>query len=477
MTVDSGAAANRYRVPAVLVATAVSLALGLFVEPWFGLVAAGLSAALILRPFEPISALAALAAAASFVDNEGGRMARDLSVVTLVALYCMIPLALAWMKGRWRAPGGTMIATLLAFLTWTAVTTLRGVLAGHSIKIISLEVAALGSMAFTFFASGLRITARELRPALVVLVVAALGHVALGIVSYVVNHIRTGGVWYTPLPGMVAVLALCFAVRARSLLARMGWSLLLGLCLVHQTISFSRGYWLGLLVALPWTAFAFAGIRAGALARWRRVAAVAGLAALVLAAGTVVTAVALGWTDLPSLLGTRFGSSFATQENTSVTASNMERLLEYAASFRLIREQPLIGHGMGLELRIRDPFFHVVTRQAYVHQTYLWLWLKQGLVGLVLFLALLVQAIRTGLKGARSDDPEQAAWCLGAAGATVYMSVVNLTTFHLAQVNATMLQSLLWGFALATTRPAHWRLVWRARSARPAGERAGVHPA
>src|SRR5262249_56973742 len=128
----------------------------------------------------------------------------------------------------------------------------------------------------------------------------------------------------------------------------------------------SRGYWLGLLVALPWTAVAFAGVRAGALERWRRVAGVAGFAALVLAIGTVVTAVALGWSDLPSLLGTRFGSSFATHENTSVTASNIERLLEYAASFRLIREQPWIGHGMGLELRIRDPFFHVVTRQPYI---------------------------------------------------------------------------------------------------------------
>jgi hypothetical protein len=79
-----------------------------------------------------------------------------------------------------------------------------------------------------------------------------------------------------------------------------------------------------------------------------------------------------------------------------------------------------------------------------------------------------VQAVRTALQGARSTDREAAAWCQSAAGATIYLAVVNMTTFHLAQVNTTMAVSLLWGFALATTHPPHWKLVWRARPARSA---------
>jgi hypothetical protein len=47
--------------------------------------------------------------------------------------------------------------------------------------------------------------------------------------------------------------------------------------------------------------------------------------------------------------------------------------------------------------------------------------------------------------------------------------VVDLTTYHLAEVNATTFQSLLWGFALALSRPGHWRLVWRAAPARIEG--------
>src|SRR5262249_30615067 len=141
---------------------------------------------------------------------------------------------------------------------------------------------------------------------------------------------------------------------------------------------------------------------------------------------------------------------------------------------RLIKDNPLLGYGMGLELHIRDPFRGVVSRQAYVHQTYVWLTLKQGLIGLTLLLGLLVQAVRTALAGARATDDERSTWCLAAAGGTIYLAVVGLSTFHLAQVNATLFQSLLWGFALATTRPAHFKLAWRSRAVRaaPAPEQA-----
>jgi len=472
--VRTGAGVNR--APAVLVAAGLSLAAGILIEPWFGLVTAGLSAGILWKPFDPVTTLAVLAGAASFVDNEGGHMTRDLSMVTLVAVYALFPIALARARGRWRALGGPLVLWLAAFLAWTAVATLRGLLAGYEKKFIGLEVAALGTMTFTWLAAGLRPTARELRPALVVILVAGLGHVVLGIVSYAVNHMRTGGIWYTPLPGMLAVLSLCFGVRARTLPARVGWALLLGLFLLHQTISFSRGYWLGLLVAMPATAFLYARTGPRSLERWRRVGALAAVAGGVLLLTTVVTAVLMGWSDLPALLGTRFGSSFTTGNGSSVSASNLARMIEHAASFRLIQQNPLFGYGMGLELHIRDPLRGLVSKQAYVHESYLWLWLKQGLIGVVLLLAVLFQAVRTALTGAAATDDERSAWCLTAAGVTIYFGVLNLTSFHLAQVNATMFQSLLWGFALATTRPVQLKLVWRAQPAPAAGRAAPIRP-
>jgi O-antigen ligase len=449
---------------AVLIALFAALLAGILVHPLAGLVLAVLAAALILRPLEPVSSLAAMAGAASFVNNEGGHMTRDMSLLTLVTMYALVSLVLARAAGRWRPPGGRFVLVLGLFLGWTAVCALRGVLAGNSLRYGGLEVSALGMMLFAWLAGGLRLEVADLRPALAIMIVTGLGHVALGVWSYAVNHIRTGGIWYIPLPGMLAVMALAFALHEQRARARFGWTLLMGLFLLHQTISFSRGYWLGLIAALPWTAFAYAGRGPGSGVRWRRVGSIAVLAFSLAAATTVATSLAFGWTDLPQMLGTRFNSSFSTKSS-SESASNMERLLEYAHSFRLIREKPWFGWGMGYEMHIRNPVFHVVTHQWYVHHTYLWIWLKQGLVGLVLLLVLLWQAWRMGTRGAaRSRDGEQAAWCLTAAGATLYLSVVDMTTYHLAEVNATTFQYLLWGFTLAFSRPPHWRIVWHARS-------------
>jgi hypothetical protein len=80
---------------------------------------------------------------------------------------------------------------------------------------------------------------------------------------------------------------------------------------------------------------------------------------------------------------------------------------------------------------------------------------------------MLTLAIRTGLKGARSPDDDVAAWCLGTAGATAYISVVDMTTYHLANINSTMLQSLLWGFTLSLAGPVWVRLPWKRRVAQP----------
>jgi hypothetical protein len=446
---------------AVLVALGLALALGVLVNPIAGLVVAVLAAALLSKPFDPVTALAAFAAGASFVNNEAGRLTRDLSVVSLLAVYAMVSIVLARACGRWRAPGGPLVVALAAFLAWTAICAARGMLSGYTWRNTGLELSALSMMSFAWLVGGLRITAQDLRPARSIMIVAGLGHVGLGIWSYAVNHIRTGGIWYIPLPGMLAVMALAFALHEERARVRFGWTMLMGLYLLHQTISFSRGYWLGLLAALPWTVFSYAGRGPGAGVRWRRVGSVALLGVTLTAATTIGISLVYGWSDLPSMLGTRFGSSFSTK-NKSESASNVERLIEYGVALRMIRETPLFGRGMGLELRIRNPLVHKTTRQWYIHHTYLWICLKQGLVGLGLLLVLLWQAFRLGARGARSPDDELAAWCLTAAGATLYLSVVDLTTYHLAQVNATTFQTLLWGFALALSRPAHWRLVWRA---------------
>ena len=219
----------------------------------------------------------------------------------------------------------------------------------------------------------------------------AIVHIGLGIWSYHVNRYRAGGVWYTPVPGMIAVLALGMALTSRTGRARMGWTLLLSACLLHQLLSFSRGYWFGLMAALPLTAVLFVGRGEGAAQRWRA-SARAGLLALV------------------------------------------------------------VGGGLGMEMHVRYPFYGITTHQSFMHEVYLYILVKQGLVGLLAFLYMLFAAARLGIQGAVDMTRDDRVWLLTCAGITVYLTVVDLTSYHMMQVNAPTMAAVIWGIAIARTR-------------------------
>ena len=440
----------------------LALAAGLLIHPLGAIAIVALGLVVLARPLDPPSALAAVAAVASFANNEGGHMTRDLAIVCLFAVYAVASVWASGALGRWRLPDARPLIPLALFFAWTFICAARGVAAGYSLRFLGLELAGLLSLGFLVLGGGLSLDAQRLRPALWILGFTGLVHVLLGIYSYQINHIRTGGVWYTPLSGMLALLMWSLALRAPTRIARLQLALLTGLLLFHQLISFSRGYWLGLLVALPWVSVTWAGRGEGSGERWRSLLRSMLLALACMAVATVFVGLWFGWSDLLGLIGTRFASSFSTKQ-ASESASNVARLIEYVASGRLIAQSPWIGHGLGLELRIRQPIFNVITRQWYVHHAYLWLWIKEGLVGLVLFVTVLVSAFRCCARGMRTLSGESSAWCAGAAGATLYLAVVNLTTFHFAQVNSNVALGVMWGVALALQRPDDLRIVWRDR--------------
>ena len=105
-----------------------------------------------------------------------------------------------------------------------------------------------------------------------------------------------------------------------------------------------------------------------------------------------------------------------------------------------------------------------------MHMLYLWMWVKQGLIGLLLLIAVLAVAARTGVQNARRLPPIESGWCAAAAAATAYSAALALTNFSMAQVNSTFPMVMLWGIALSLGDPPAWRFVWRAAHApRPEG--------
>jgi O-antigen ligase len=438
----------------------IAVASGVLIHAAVGFAVAIVGLLMVARPFDPVIAAVAVAAAASFVNNEGGQLTRDLAIVTLLAAYALLCFVAWTLVGRWMLPGNRLVIATLALFGLILVGALRGVIAGHSLRYLGLELLPLLSFGLAVAIGGLQVTRRQMTWAVVIACVAALGHVTLAMASYAVNEIRTGGLSFTPFPALVALLTLNLLLREERRWARLLLLLLTGLFLMHQVVSFTRGYWLGLLVAVPYSCFVYAGLRDRT--RWKRIAGAFATIASVVVGSTILVGVTFGWSDLPALFLTRFASSVGTGQS-SETASNVARLIEYWSAFQHIGRSPWWGYGLGFTMHTREAIFGTVTSQWFVHQNYLYIWLKLGIFGLAAFVLTLWAGFSNGTRLARERNasPADAAWGAAAAAATIHMAVVALTNFNLAQVNGTVLLAFLWGVSLARANPGRMRLVWR----------------
>lgn len=456
------ASAVDHRFGLTVATLALALGVGMMISWAVATALLGLIVILSLRPFEPFPPLVVATVAATFVNNEGGHLSRELSILTLLLGYGLLCLWMAQVDGRWGLSRARVVILILVFEGWTLISTLHGVWVGNELRYMGLEILPLGGLTIAVMVGGLRLTRRDLRDAFLLLNLAALGHVALGLISYAVNHVRAGGIWFTPVPGLMALLVFNVLLRTERRSVRFGLLLVLTAYLLHQLISLTRGYWLGVAAGLALSSFVFVVGAAEARKRLLRVMGTFGWMALFVAVAAAAAGTYFGWGDVGAMFGTRVASSFGTQQS-SETASNMARLVEWLAVLRTGAQAPWFGHGMGYALHVHYPIVDQTSTQWFVHEHYLWIWVKQGLVGLLLLVALLWTMTRAGMRGARTDSGETAAWSAAAAAMTAYMAVLGLTNYPLAQVNPTFLLALTWGVMLSLTGAGRWRLVWRSK--------------
>jgi O-antigen ligase len=173
----------------------------------------------------------------------------------------------------------------------------------------------------------------------------------------------------------------------------------LGACFAGLVCTFYRAGFLGLGVGLLFllAAFSWRGRR-----RLVQTVVVGSLSAAVLATAVMVVKPSLAEPLLA--LGSRMGSLGTFEED----ASAVHRLREWRAASALIAEHPLVGNGLGSRIQFFSPMYDVVNRREgywsndyYIHNSYIWLAVKMGGIGLVLFLALTAALFRECLGGLR----------------------------------------------------------------------------
>src|SRR5204863_5273359 len=130
---------------------------------------------------------------------------------------------------------------------------------------------------------------------------------------------------------------------------------------------------------------------------------------------------------------------------------------------KLIRQSPFFGHGMGYTFTVKQLFSHDAHDQWGVHQNYLFVWLKQGLLGLALFIWMLGSGVALGVREARRRaDPWEATWFGTTAAATVFLAVFSISNYPFEVVNETFLLALLWGGSMAMAHRGFIVFRWRA---------------
>lgn len=73
--------------------------------------------------------------------------------------------------------------------------------------------------------------------------------------------------------------------------------------------------------------------------------------------------------------------------------SLINRFFEWETAWETIKRSPVIGNGFGVAYEFYDAFVKVTIKKNFIHNTYLGVWYRHGIIGLVLFLGIMGNSI------------------------------------------------------------------------------------
>jgi O-antigen ligase len=386
---------------------------------------------------------------ASFVNTAGGHLMLQLAAVYGWLAWCAI---LTLWRAGWQPVKLPPRPVLVALAVWTAACVfgvVLGFLRGNSPRYLGLEFMGSAWPVLALLVCQVQ-DRRTLMAAGAGLVLISLVHTVFGITWLEILRQRIGGVYFTTVPGFTAVGLWAVAILAPQARVRRGANALLVPLVVHQFLSFTRGYWLGILAGLA-VATGLAWWEAGRARRWeslRRARVLLGSMAVVIAA-VALSARLFGQGALLEGASNRLKSSFSVQASAE-TGSNIMRLLEYSVAIDAARQSPILGRGFGFLIHGRDPFTGKRFLEGVIHNLYVFLWLKLGIVGLAAFGFLMWRFLASALRYERSEpDWLPRAWGVAAIAMTVQGLVICLTNYSLIDFCTGIYLAYVWGTACA----------------------------
>ena len=110
-------------------------------------------------------------------------------------------------------------------------------------------------------------------------------------------------------------------------------------------------------------------------------------------------------TEIFNALTERLASIAQYKQDTSA----QHRLTEWKTALAAIEAHPVIGNGFGYIITFYSPMyssydkqFGFVSKNIYIHNSYIWIFVKMGAIGIILFLSMVLAFIKYGLKSIKA---------------------------------------------------------------------------
>jgi O-antigen ligase len=216
----------------------------------------------------------------------------------------------------------------------------------------------------------------------------------------------------------IAVGAMCFLVRLASGSVRVRHVLALVPLIAAVVLASERAVLFNMLTVIGVVLLGiFFGIRRDVIRRFQVGSGqviLSLLAVVAVATVVVVLPAALNDRSVQIPLSSRFQALFHSQGKQE---SAQDRLNLANAAESMIPQHPLIGWGLGVEFLYYETGVRKQQEVAYAHNILLDLWLRTGIIGVVLFFAPFGLSIAEGIRvWRRHSDPETAALALALLG-------------------------------------------------------------
>ncbi len=325
---------------------------------------------------------------------------------------------------------------IAVFLILVFLQALRGVFSSYPIKWLGTEFLAYLGFGVVFLVINLCAKKEIIKKFFQFLIVVAYYQAIIGLWNYFrVGH-RIGGYLFGIFPSLVALVLLNLSFYSKEKSKKLIYILISLPLVLHLLFSFTRGYWLGFISALLFSCVVYI-INSEYSTGANVFRLVKGGISFMLILFVLVVGVQglLFHGNLLHKLSERFLSSFST-ELSSTTFSNVARLTEYRACLEKIKDRPILGYGVGYILAFNDPLFQERIKRLFVHQFYLMITLKMGLIGFLVFLWIFYVFLKEGLRESkRIEDSYHKGLSFGFIANSIGLLVINFTNHPLATVD------------------------------------------